>query len=128
MEKHRFSKFYRVFKNDTKVTEISFNDFMPLVHVPIMQSQTGNSTDEPCSAPNHTYSLPPDKEMYYGYQQRTHAMEMAKVGALKHIAALIAEGFASIDKVYQYRFDHYEDLNTNLKDSAIRQLMITSTN
>ncbi|WP_207532449.1 hypothetical protein [Desertivirga arenae] len=126
MEKHRFSKFYRVFKNDTKVTEVSFNDFIRVPRPGLMGSQTGNLVDEQCSFPNSIYSLPSEKDMYYGYEQRIHAMEMAKAGALKHIAALIAEGPGSIEKLYQYRFDHYEDLNTNLKDSAIRLLMKTS--
>lgn len=126
MEKHRFNKFYRVFKNDTKVTEVSFNDFKPIVRAVEGQTRAGRSlSDEILSLPERNYSLMPENEMFYGYDRRTHAMEMAKSGALKHIAALIAEGPDSTEKVYQYRFDHYEDLNINLKDSAIKQLILT---
>ena len=120
MEKHRFNKFYRVFKNDTAVTEVSFNDFRRVVLA--KEPSSGSQVDELCSFPGQAYSLLPEGEMFCGYELKTHAMEMAKAGALKHIAALIAEGPLSREKVYQYRFDHYEDLNTNLKDSNIRRL------
>ena len=122
MNKHHFNKFYRVFKNETAVTEISYNDFRHVVRDFKKESQKGNSVDEMFSIPYHTYSLLPEKERYTGYEVKTHAMEMAKAGALKHIEELILEGPASIHKVYQYRFDHYEDLNTNLIDSNISRL------
>ncbi|WP_256009083.1 hypothetical protein [Desertivirga xinjiangensis] len=125
MEKHRFNKFYRVFKNDTKVTEVSFNDFKQIVMPVEGQTRTGGLSAEKLSVPERCYSLLPENEMFYGYDRRAQAMEMAKSGALKHIAALIAEGPGSTEKVYQYRFDHYEDLNINLRDSAIKQLTLT---
>lgn len=122
MEKYRFNKFYHVFKNDTAVTEVSFNDFKNVAPDLTKEFQQATGLDEKLPVPQLMYSLLPEGEMYYGYELKTHAMEMAKAGALKHIAALIAEGPESKEKVYQYRFDHYEDLNVNLKDSAIRRL------
>lgn len=125
MEKHRFNKFYRVFKNDTKVTEVSFNDFKPIGRAVEGQAHTGSLSGKMRLSSACVYSLLPENEMFYGYNRRVQAMEMAKSGALKHIAALIAEGPGSTEKVYQYRFDHYEDLNINLRDSAIKQLLLT---
>lgn len=112
MEKHCF-KFYRVCKNDTAVTEVSFNDFKPVI--------TRNFSKESLSG-NLTYSLVPAKDRFYGYELKTQAMEMAKAGALKHLEELIAEGPKNDKQVYQYRFDHYDDLNINLTDSNIRGL------
>lgn len=122
MERHCFKSFYRVFKNDTAVTEISFNDFRHVVRNFGKESQEGDSVGGLFSIPYTTYSLMPENERYCGYEVRTHAMEMAKAGALKHIEELISEGPTGIDKVYQYRFDHYEDLNINLIDSNITRL------
>ena len=123
MEKHSSNKYYRVFTNDTAVTEVSFNNFkLPVVRDYRKEALTGNSVDELFSIPYHTYSLLAEKDRYYGYELKTHAMEMAKAGALNHLKELIAEGPKSNDKVYQYRFDHYDDLNINLKDSNIRRL------
>jgi hypothetical protein len=122
MERHCFKGFYRVFKNDTAVTEISFNDFRHVVRDFRKETQKGDSVDELFHIPYTTYSLMPENERYCGYEVKTHAMEMAKADALKHIEDLISEGPAGIDKVYQYRFDHYEDLNINLTDSTITRL------
>jgi hypothetical protein len=127
MERHSFQKFYRVFKNETAVAEISYNNFRHVVRDFKKEAQTGNSVDELFSVPYHTYSLLPEKERFYGYKLKTRAMEIAKEGALKHIEDLISEGDASIDKVYQYRFDHYEDLNINLTESNIRRLKSLET-
>jgi hypothetical protein len=122
MAKYRFNKFYRVFTNDTTVTEVSFNDFRCVVRGFAKESRTGNLAGQLSSFSHHPYSLLPEKEMFYGYELKTQAMEMAKSGALRHIEALIAEGPQSTESVYQYRFEHYEDLNFNLTDSNIRKL------
>jgi hypothetical protein len=122
MEKPRLNKFYRVFRNDTVVTEVSFNDFRLALNPVAEEPKTGNSVDKVYSIPNPTYFLLPEKEMFYGYELKTHAMEMAKAGALKHIASLIAEGSKGFERLYQYRIDHYEDLNVTLRDSNIQRL------
>ncbi|MBC8052636.1 MAG: hypothetical protein H7Y13_06190 [Sphingobacteriaceae bacterium] len=123
MEKHSSNRFYRVFTNDTAVTEVSFNDFKPPVTRNYKkESISGNSVDELFSIPYHTYSLLSEENRYCGYEQKIHAMEMAKRGALKHIEELITAGPQGNNKVYQYRFDHYDDLNIHLTDSNIRRL------
>ena len=70
------------------------------------------------------FKLPPDDAMFTGYADKAHAMEMAKAGALKYIDVLISEGSKGIEKLKQYREDHYEDLNTNLLDANIRKAEI----
>lgn len=120
MEKPRFNKFYRVFTNDTQVTEISFNDFIPVRTKPKGEPSIGQPL-----FPTDTYRLLPEKEMFYGYELKTYAMEMAKAGALKYIASLIVEGPGSIEKLKQYRFDHFEDLNVTLTDANIQRLKST---
>jgi hypothetical protein len=127
MEKPHFNKFYRVFKNDTAVTEVSFNDFRRVAFF-AADPQSGNLAGKTSSFPNQTYSLLPEKEIFYGYDLKTHAMEMAKAGALKHIDALIAEGPESKERLYQYRLVHYDDLNINLTDSNIRKLIKLNLN
>jgi hypothetical protein len=123
MEKLNFRGFYCVFANDTAVTEVSFNNFKPpIVRDYIKEAITGNSVDELFSIPYHTYSLLAEKDRYNGYELKSHAMKRAKAGALNHLRELIAEGPQSNDKVYKYRFDHYDDLNINLTDSNIRRL------
>ena len=101
------NKYYRVYMNDTTVTEVSSNDFNRL-------NIKGFSVDV-------QYSIPPGR-MFYGYTTRAHAMEMAKAGALKYIESMIRQVKSGIDKLVQYRNDHYQDLNVNLLDSSIRKL------
>lgn len=123
MEKQCPYKFYRVFTHDTAVTEVSFNNFKrPVLRDYRKETLIGNSADELFSIPYHTYGLLTEKDRFYGYELKTRAMEMAKAGALKHIEKLIAEGPQSNYKVYQYRFDHYDDLNINLTESNIKRL------
>ena len=98
--------YYRVFRNDTAVKAISFNDFKPV-------RLNG-------SKPN--FSLVADGEMYLEYESEVCAMEKAKEGALKYIECLIKQGAESRERLYQYRYDHYEDLNINLLDARIRTL------
>lgn len=123
MDKKIFSKYYRVFRNDTAVTEVSTNDFKPFKLDRQRDVKQGSlPVDVPCSFPYQTYSLPNREKMYYGYQNKAHAMEMAKRGALKHIGLLIEKAREDIAVLKQYRFDHYEDLNSTLLDATIRDL------
>jgi len=122
MKKHFFTKYYRVYKNDTAVTEVSVNDFK---RVPSRHFKVGLATaklvDVPCSIPYLEYSLPPDDSMFYGYLDKATAMEKAKAGALAYIGRLVEEGEAGIKKLAQYRTEHYEDLNIHLLDANIRK-------
>lgn len=121
MEKRSFNKYYRVFTDHTVVTEVSFNDFKPpIVRKTLKEISALHSGNKALAVVWDTYSLLPEKDRYYGYLSKSRALKMAKVAALKVINKLIAEGPASDFKVYQYRFDHYDDLNFNLIESAIR--------
>ncbi|RYY37487.1 MAG: hypothetical protein EOP46_02520 [Sphingobacteriaceae bacterium] len=123
MKQHSFTKYYRVFKHDTHVTEISVNDFLP---VAVHRFKKGWYIDRPINelsgSPSHAYSLPVDNEMFYGYTTKIKAMEKAKAGALSYINLMIDEVETGINKLKQYRNDHYEDLNINLTDVSIRRL------
>lgn len=122
MIRNNFIKFYRVFKNDTAVTEISSNDFKPIINLRTQQSITnGQTVDVLITIPIKQYSLPADKDMFYGYFTKSHAMEMAKAGALKYIELLISKKNAGAVKLKQYRDDHYDDLNTYLLEANIRK-------
>lgn len=111
-------KYYRVFKNDTSVTEVSDNDFKPFKKKWIIRNPVGALM----VLPQNWYSLPIDAAMFYGYTDKIHAMEMAKAGALKHIEVLISQTVHGITALKQYRVDHYDDLNENLLDGNIRKL------
>jgi len=117
-----FTKYYRVYKNDTSVTEISVNDFKP---VPSRHNKSAliatQLEDVLCSIPYLEYMLPQDESMFYGYLDKATAMEKAKAGALAYISRLIEEGEAGIKKLAQYRTEHYEDLNIHLLDANIRK-------
>ncbi|WP_295772828.1 hypothetical protein [uncultured Mucilaginibacter sp.] len=123
MLRNSFFKYYRVFKNDTIVTEVSANNFM---RVPPVQFKRGLPIGEPIdvliSIPYFKYSLPTDENMFYGYLTKAKAMEKAKSGALIYINAMIADVEQSIAKLKAYRVSHYEDLNINLLDANIRRL------
>ena len=115
MRKYNYIKFYRVFKNETAVDEISVNNFIPVAPKKLNKNLTGKGAiDTNCSFPYVQYSLPSDEKMYYGYIDRATAMEKAKSGALSHINQMIGELDRGIQKLVKYRNDHYDDLNINL--------------
>lgn len=101
-------KYYRVYKNETTVSEIFDMDFKP---GPTAHFKGGS-----------VYSMPVDDAMFYDYTDRIDAMERAKAGALSYINSLIKKVENGIDDLKQYRIDHYDDLNINLIDSNIRRL------
>ncbi len=123
MKNNHFFKYYCVYKNDTTVTEVSVNDFKPVLHrlfkrgLPVTGFMDGLG-----QMPSFQYSLPPDDDMFYGYTDKVTAMEKAKYGALNYINNMIKEVEQGIKKLVQYRNDHYEDLNVNLLDANIRKL------
>lgn len=123
MKKNLLLKYYRVFKNETAVTEISTNDFKP---VPAGRFKHGTSllppTDANVANVYPGYSLPGDSEMFYGYASKTMAMRKAKAGALLHINRMIEEVVQGIQKLKDYRNAHHEDLNTTLLEGNIRAL------
>ncbi len=122
MEKHNFTKYYRVYKNDTTVTEVSANDFIPLTTRHFKTGWvTGPPVDVLCAIPS-PYYLPADNAMYYGYASKIKAMEMAKAGALRYINIMIKEVEQGINKLKQYRVDHYTDLTDTLMEANIRRL------
>ena len=110
------TKFYRVYKNDTAVTEISVNDFKPHVALSFKRGI-------PVTAGGYfNYSLLPDESMYYGYPDRAEAMEKAKAGALAYIEVMMKDAQSAINKLVLYRHDHYTDLNVTLLDANIQKL------
>lgn len=121
MKNHSFIKYYRVYKHDTAVIEISANDFKPVLQgrfrakLPAMGPR-----DVMCSIP--LYSLPSDDNMFYGYLDKAVAMEKAKAGALAYINQMLKEVEKAIKKLEQYRDDHYHDLNINLLDANINRI------
>lgn len=68
------------------------------------------------------FSLPPDQDMFYGYVSLVQALNQAKKGAQTYIEKLINEGEQSLPQLWQYRFNHYEDLCVNLLNDNIRRL------
>ncbi|RVU02421.1 hypothetical protein EOD41_00325 [Mucilaginibacter limnophilus] len=123
MKQHSFTKYYRVFKHDTHVTEISVNDFLPVTPQCFKRGwYTHRPIDEFSSIPSHAYTLPVDAEMFCGYTDKIKAMEKAKAGALNYINLMIKEVETGINKLKQYRNDHYDELNINLTDASIRRL------
>ncbi len=123
MKNSNYTRFYRVFKHDTSVTEISTNNFQP---VQLKRSQrhtlVGHPVDVLCAIPENPYYLLADDEMFYGYLTLTRAMEKAKQGARTYIGQMISEVETGIAKLKAYRTAHYEDLNTTLLESNIRRL------
>ena len=113
---------YRVYKNGTAVIKVSANDFKPVL---ARHFKRGLPAESFLDADGHgifAYSLPPDGQMFYGYGTRARAMEKAKAGALAYISQMIREVERGIERLRQYRLDHYEDLNTELLDANIRRL------
>jgi hypothetical protein len=111
-------KFYKVFKNDTSVTEVLINDLKTF-------EATLCEIKAACilhSAKRPAFFFPPDAFSFRGFFSRIRAMEYAKAGALRYISGLIDEGERSNDKLLQYRWTHYEDLNFTLTDRNIRKL------
>jgi hypothetical protein len=104
MKRNNYSRYFRVFHNDTTVTEISTNDFRRV-------------RLQPANFEHIVYSLP--EPLFYGYLTEAKAMEMAKAGALEHINALIAMGKDGELALYEYRFHHYQDLTVNLIEANI---------
>ena len=107
MKRNNYSRYFRVFHNDTNVTEISTNDFR------CVNLQQANFK-------HIIYSR--HKPLFYGYLTQAKAMEMAKVGALAHINALIAMGKDGELALYEYRFHHYQDLTVNLIEANILEI------
>ena len=105
MKQHNYSRYFRVFKNDTGVTEISANDFIPVKPKPVNRQALTYTLTEP---------------LFYGYLTQEKAMEMAKACALEHINALIAMGKDGELALYEYRFHHYQDLSVNLVEANIQ--------
>jgi len=115
MVKNSYARYFRVFKNDTVVTEISTNDFRRLKLRPVKENWLiGDTTEVLGTIAGMPYALPVNSPLFYGYATRSKAMEMAEAGALNYIDKLINEGAAGEETLLQYRRDHYEDLRINL--------------
>lgn len=115
MKQQNYTRYFRVFKNDTVITEISTNDFLPLKLRPSGKNWLiGDTTEILGAIASICYQLVPLGIMFYGYRTRIEAINGAKSGALSHINSLIALGKAGEQELLQYRMDHYEDLNVNL--------------
>ena len=123
MKRNNYTKYFRVFKNDTVVTEISANNFESVV---IRRFKRGLPVNTPVDSVNaitcFEYSLPADDTMFYGYLTQGHAMRKAKDSALNYINLLSKEAGPGQQKLKQYREDHYNDLNVTLLDANIRRV------
>ena len=123
MKQQNYIRYFRVFKNDTRTTEISTNDFSPLKLRPSGKNWLIGSTGEILGAiADIPYALPQLGVLFYGYKTHAEAMEGAKAGALSYINSLIAMGEAGEELLLQYRMDHYEDLNINLVEANIYEV------
>ena len=123
MKQRNYSRYFRVFMNDTLVSEVRTNDFHPPNLKPFKGNWLIGETGKILSAiTSIKYYLPTDGTLYYGYSSQAKAMEMAKAGALKHINVLIDEGKSGEGHLYQYRFNHYEDLTVNLVEGNIQEV------
>lgn len=100
-----FTRYYRVWPNDTAVIPVA------VVTFPIIAHQ-----------PNATYRLLHRNEQFMMYSGLVTALAKAKVGALAFIEHLNRKGEAGFPELLQYRIDHYEDLNVNLVDADIRRV------
>jgi hypothetical protein len=121
--KNNFIKYYRVFKNDTAVTEVSVNDFKPVFGKRnLVALLVGAPVDVLCTIPHVQYSLLADDSMFYGYLNKFRAMEKAKEGALAYINQMIEDVEVGMKKLAKYRHDHYSDLNVSLLDANIRRI------
>jgi hypothetical protein len=120
MKQPNYIRYFRVFKQHTKVTEISTNDFLrPKLRAVGKNWLIGETEIILCAIADAGYRLPADNILFYGYTTKVKAMEMAKAGALKYINSLIAEGAPAKARLHQYRRDHYEDLNITLVEANI---------
>jgi len=120
MNQQNYTRYFRVFKNDTVITEISTNDFQPLKLRPSGKNWLiGNTAEVLGTIADIPYSLPALGKLFYGYQTYAKAMQGAKAGALSYINSLIDLGESGEQTLFQYRMDHYEDLNLNLVGSNI---------
>jgi hypothetical protein len=123
MEQQNYIRYFRVFKHDTVITEISTNDFRPPTLRPSGKDWlVGNTTTVLGAIADISYALPPLGVLFFGYKTRAKAMEGAKAGALAYINLLIAMGEAGEQTLLQYRMDHYEDLNINLVEANIYEV------
>ncbi len=123
MKRQNYTKIYRVFKNDTAVTEVSANNFVPVAPRSFKKGLTVlPAVDVCCSIPWVEYSLLPDHEMFYGYLDKATAMERAKSGALRYVNLMIKEIDLRIKELVQYRNEHHDDLNSDLLDANIRRV------
>ncbi|MBB6131114.1 hypothetical protein [Mucilaginibacter lappiensis] len=123
MKQQNYTRYYRVFKNDTVITEFSANDFQSLKLKASGRNWIIGNTGEILGAiADIPYVLPPLGVLYYGYKTQAEAMEGAKAGALCYINSLIAMGEAGEQTLIQYRMDHYEDLNINLVEANIYEV------
>ncbi|HVV54714.1 MAG TPA: hypothetical protein VHC47_05300 [Mucilaginibacter sp.] len=113
-----FYKFYKVFKNDTAVIEVSVTDLRPFGDTFLQIKAACCLNRSHCTA----FSVPQDEPAFCGFVSRIDAMEYAKAGALKYISELIDEGDAGRERLLLYREAHYDDLNFNLTDRHIRQI------
>lgn len=107
MKMQSIFRYYRVYQNQTAVTEVSVNDFRTVPKI---------SPDF-----DGAYSLPEENGLFRDYVDRAEAMEKAKVGALAYISGMISDVELAIAKLVKYRNDHHEDLNFNLLDANIRK-------
>lgn len=114
--------YYRVNKNGTAVTKVSANDFKPVVAKRFKRGLPVEIPNGKDGASIFKYVLLPDDEMFYGYSTQTQAMQKAKEGALSYIASMIRDVELGIQKLRQYRIDHYADLNSTLLEANIRDL------
>ena len=97
MQQEPYARYFRVFQNDTAITEISTNNFF-------------KANTRPASP----LLLLPLGQLFRGYRSRELAIEAAKTGARSYINQLIALGDSGKELLLQYRSDHYDDLNFNL--------------
>lgn len=121
MKQQNYIRYFRVFKNETLITEISTNDFRPLkLRASGKRWLIGNTGEVLCAISAIDYRL--SDSLFYGYRTHIEAMKMAKAGALSHINSLIAMGKQGEQSLLQYRMDHYEDLNINLVEANIYKI------
>jgi hypothetical protein len=113
-----YFKFYKVFKNETSVTEVVTNDFK--IFQPAYREIKIACVMHTLRHP--AFFLPDDEGMFCGFTSRVRAMEYAKAGALKYISKLIDDGENGHNLLVKYREDHYDDLNINLTDRNIRKV------
>ncbi|MEP6613279.1 MAG: hypothetical protein ABJA76_15370 [Mucilaginibacter sp.] len=113
-----YFKFYKVMKTDTRVTEISTNDFELFTpdYFKIKAACRSHSRLHPA------FFIAADGPIYCGFLSRFRAMEHAKAGALKYIAKLIDGGEQRYGQLLKYRSEHFDDLNVNLTDGNIQKL------